>query len=604
MSVEPCVDTPHQSESHSLLEEDTAPNDHEVEDADDHDIVVMLEDGDLQLKHRENPEIQSPMRSINSVLKEAENIMTDGPLQASTNRERQQVIMDHVDVEYSPRKVFQPIEIVVRHHKVVEQSASDSDEEDGMGGGRSNQSRRLSTVHEGKERLTPMQDEPCSSKSNNIPANNFKRGHRRAWSMPSAKGEKMTLAVIHDQETMQDGNTHHRRVVRYRLHPAKKARMIAGKDDSIEKTNFDTPGIRFDLSNLPNPEDDDHELEVEINEEAVTIPGESGKGARTVIKRFWEARWKATNFEGLPEWLQDNEYLRTGHRPPLPSFSSCFKSIFALHTETGNIWTHMYGCVAFIGVALWFLTRPSTQIQLTEKLIFSNFFAGAILCLGMSFLFHTVACHSDSVGKLFSKLDYTGITMLIVGSFIPWLYYGFNCRPQPMIIYITMITVLGVLAMIVSLWDKFAEPMFRPVRAGVFVAMGLSALVPAAHMMYVDGLDFMYHKASLVWMVSMGSMYIGGAAIYATRIPERWFPGRCDLWFQSHQLFHTFVVIAAFTHFHAITEMTMINRMEGSCAERLLERYGSEYYPSFLGTLLGLDEDPNIKSWTPDMRPP
>ncbi|VDK56673.1 unnamed protein product [Cylicostephanus goldi] len=107
-----------------------------------------------------------------------------------------------------------------------------------------------------------MQDEPCSSKSNNVPANNFKRGHRRAWSMPSAKGEKMTLAVIHDQETMQDGNTHHRRVVRYRLHPAKKARMIAGKDDPMEKTNFDTPGIRFDLSNLPNPEDDDHELEV------------------------------------------------------------------------------------------------------------------------------------------------------------------------------------------------------------------------------------------------------------------------------------------------------------------------------------------------------
>ncbi|VDM70088.1 unnamed protein product [Strongylus vulgaris] len=110
--------------------------------------------------------------------------------------------------------------------------------------------------------------------------------------------------------------------------------------------------------------------------------------------------------------------------------------------------------------------------------------------------------------------------------------------------------------------------------------------------------------ASLIWMVSMGSMYIFGAAIYATRIPERWFPGRCDLWFQSHQLFHTFVVIAAFIHFHAITEMTMKNLMEGSCPERLLERYGAESFPSFLGTLLGLDEDPNIKSWTPDMRPP
>ncbi|KAK6752865.1 hypothetical protein RB195_003953 [Necator americanus] len=602
MSVEAYDETPNSSEHHSLLETSTALENQDMSDNDD-DMVMVLEDGNLQLEHKENSEIQSPMRSVNSVLREAENIMTDGPLQASTNKDKQQVLVDEVDVEYSPRKSLQPIEIVVRHNKVVEQSASDSDDDEERTSRRASQSRRLSTVHEGKESLTPMQDEPCSSKSSKVASNNWKRGHRRAWSMPNAKGEKMTLAVIHDKETMADGNTHRRRIVRYRLHPAKRGRLAAGADAVEQNGGFPATGLRFDLPGMPHPDEDDNELEVEINEEEVVVPADSGRGARTIVKRFWEARWKATNFEYLPEWLQDNEYLRTGHRPPLPSFSSCFKSIFALHTETGNIWTHMYGCVAFIGVALWFLTRPSTQVQFMEKIIFSTYFLGAILCLGMSFLFHTVACHSDSVGKFFNKLDYTGITLLIVGSFIPWLYYGFYCRPQPMIIYITMISVLGLLAMVVSLWDKFAQPKYRAFRAGVFVAMGLSAIFPAAHMLIVDGLEFMYKKASLVWMLSMGAMYIGGAAIYATRIPERWFPGRCDLWFQSHQLFHTFVVIAAFIHFHSITEMAQKKLMEGSCAEQLLERYGVESLPSFLGTLLGLDEDPNTKSWNSDMRP-
>ncbi|KAL6737773.1 hypothetical protein Aduo_011389 [Ancylostoma duodenale] len=37
-----------------------------------------------------------------------------------------------------------------------------------------------------------VQDEPCSSKSKAVAVNNMKRGHRRAWSMPNAKGEKMT----------------------------------------------------------------------------------------------------------------------------------------------------------------------------------------------------------------------------------------------------------------------------------------------------------------------------------------------------------------------------------------------------------------------------
>lgn len=557
------------------------------------DIIAFKHDG---LKLREDSEIHSPMKSVYDVLKEAEHFMTDGPLQASTNRDNQQVLVDEVDVEYSPRKSCQPIEIVVRHSKVVEQPTSDSDCEESVDqrGEKTNQSMRLSTVHEEKESTLPMQDNPCSSTSTKV---NWNRGHRRAWSMPNAKGDEMTLAVVHDNEIQADGNTHKRRVVRYRLHRAKKGRVSAGTDDS-QKRGLAFSGLQFDLGQMPHPDDDDNELEVEINEEEVAVPGESGKGARTIIKRFWEARWKATNFEYLPEWLQDNEYLRTGHRPPLPSFSSCFKSIFALHTETGNIWTHMYGCVAFIGVAFWFLSRSSTQVQYMEKLIFSTYFLGAILCLGMSFIFHTVACHSDSVGKLFSKLDYTGITMLIVGSFIPWLYYAFYCRPQPMVIYITMISVLGLLAMIVSLWDKFAQPKYRSLRAGIFIAMGLSAVFPAAHLMFVDGLAFMYKKASLVWMLSMGAMYIGGATIYATRIPERWFPGRCDLWFQSHQLFHTFVVIAAFIHFHSITEMAQKKLMEGSCAEQLLERYGTESYPSVLDGLLGLDKDPNAMSWS------
>ncbi|VDN55882.1 unnamed protein product [Dracunculus medinensis] len=292
----------------------------------------------------------------------------------------------------------------------------------------------------------------------------------------------------------------------------------------------------------------------------------------------------------MPDWLQDNEYLRTGHRPPLPSFGSCVKSIFSLHTETGNIWTHMYGCAAFIGVAAWFLTRPSDLIQWQEKFVFSFFFMGAIACLGMSFSFHTLQCHSAEVGRLFSKLDYTGITLLIVGSFIPWIYYGFHCRPQPMIIYLTMINVLGVAALVVSLWDRFAKPHFRPVRAIVFVAMGLSSIFPVFHNLITDGPHFLLNELSLHWLVLMGVLYLIGAALYATRTPERFFPGKCDIWFQSHQIFHMFVVAAAFVHFHGITELAMRRLEKGSCAEQLLERYGSENNPSFIGSWLNLDD--------------
>uniref|UniRef100_A0A914E630 Uncharacterized protein n=1 Tax=Acrobeloides nanus TaxID=290746 RepID=A0A914E630_9BILA len=398
----------------------------------------------------------------------------------------------------------------------------------------------------------------------------FKKGHRRAWSMPSGNRDKGIL-VVADDAIKKEGNRE-KHVVRYRMHPYKKTpKTTDAVNTFIEATKNDFEFVDDD-DGLPD------DLEVTINEEEFgCFPDFSTtSGPRGVFHKFWSTSWKVQNFELLPDWLQDNEFLRRGHRPPLFSFGSCFKSIFQLHTETGNIWTHMYGCVAFMGVAAWFLTRPGSLIAWQEKIVFSFFFLGAIICLGMSFAFHTVSCHSESVGRLFSKLDYAGITTLIVGSFIPWIYYGFYCRILAKVIYISMICILGLAALIVSLWDKFATPTFRPLRAGVFVAMGLSSIVPALHLLYTDGIHSLFEESSLHWLLIMGSLYIGGAAIYATRFPERCFPGRCDIWFQSHQLFHMFVIVAAFVHFHGITEMVMNILEKGSCREQLTEAYGTD----------------------------
>ena len=50
------------------------------------------------------------------------------------------------------------------------------------------------------------------------------------------------------------------------------------------------------------------------------------------------------------KWTQDNDFIWESYRPVLPSFIHCFKSVFSVHNETGNIWTHMLGCIAFIAI--------------------------------------------------------------------------------------------------------------------------------------------------------------------------------------------------------------------------------------------------------------
>ncbi|GLH15686.1 ADIPOR-like receptor [Gryllus bimaculatus] len=267
--------------------------------------------------------------------------------------------------------------------------------------------------------------------------------------------------------------------------------------------------------------------------------------------------WRLCCYNSLPAWMQDNDFVIGGYRPPTPSFYACFKSIFKLHTETANIWTHLLACIAFIAMAIHFLSQTSEVLELPEKVVFSTFFLGAILCFGLSSAYHILHCHSECIGRLFSKLDYCGIALLIIGSFVPWLYYSFYCQFHLTVIYLSIVVIFGITSIVVSLWEKFSEPRFRPLRAGLFLAFGLSGLIPAVHYAIKEGWMNAVSHASLHWLFIMGGLYVVGALIYAWRVPERFFPGMCDIWFQSHQIFHVFVIAGAIVHYHGISEMAM-----------------------------------------------
>ncbi|XP_051911983.1 adiponectin receptor protein 2 [Hippocampus zosterae] len=288
------------------------------------------------------------------------------------------------------------------------------------------------------------------------------------------------------------------------------------------------------------------------------------------VHKVWEGRWRVIPHDVLPDWLKDNDFLLHGHRPPMPSFRACFRSIFRIHTETGNIWTHLLGCLFFLCLGLMYMFRPNMSFvaPVQEKVAIGMFFLGAILCLSFSWLFHTVYCHSEGVSRVFSKLDYSGIAFLIMGSFVPWLYYSFYCSPQPCFIYLLVVCVLGLSAITVSQCDFFATPQYRGVRAGVFVGLGLSGVVPTLHFVISEGLIRATTIGQMGWLFLMATLYITGACLYAARIPERFFPGKCDIWFHSHQLFHILVVAGAFVHFHGVSNLQEFRYTAGAgCAD-------------------------------------
>ena len=327
---------------------------------------------------------------------------------------------------------------------------------------------------------------------------------------------------------------------------------------------------------VPEEKPDEDGMSIAEENNRGLLPSISLPTIETKIETIVHWAWNSVAFDKLPHWLQDNEFLWNNHRPPMYSFRGCMMSLFRLHTETWNIWTHLLGFVFFLvlctGVYIFgdYITWLFEDITIhslpwMEQLMLFVFFLCAMAAFCCSFIFHLFSNHSHKIHNLFVRLDYSGIALLITGSNIPAYYYGFYCTSVAQYIHILTVVLLGAACVCVSLWKKFSTPKYRPLRFAVFVVFGLYGVVPSVHIVLRDGY-FMASTAFALWgMVLMGSLYIFGAGLYVLRIPERFLPGWFDIWASSHQLFHIFAFGAALVHYNSLLTMMKYRLNVGGC---------------------------------------
>jgi hypothetical protein len=66
-----------------------------------------------------------------------------------------------------------------------------------------------------------------------------------------------------------------------------------------------------------------------------------------------------------PAFLRDNEYILRGYRIGFNTKAKILKSMFMLHNETVNVWSHMLGVFGFFGLFIW--TVSSIYASATYK---------------------------------------------------------------------------------------------------------------------------------------------------------------------------------------------------------------------------------------------
>ena len=92
------------------------------------------------------------------------------------------------------------------------------------------------------------------------------------------------------------------------------------------------------------------------------------------------------------------------------------------------------------------------------------------------------------------------------------------------------------------------------VLAASFIAAGYSTAPGVIHLGYFMDESLVHGFEVFPWIVG-GTIYAGGAVIYALKFPEKQFPGKFDIVGNSHNIFHVCCLIGALMHLQASVKM-------------------------------------------------
>ncbi|CAK7202793.1 inc metabolism membrane protein [Sporothrix eucalyptigena] len=260
------------------------------------------------------------------------------------------------------------------------------------------------------------------------------------------------------------------------------------------------------------------------------------------------------SYEELPVPWRINPHIIRGYRFS-ETKAACFRSMFRVSNELVNIWSHGLGIVIVLAIALYFYPT-SVNFHLstnTDVFIAAVFFFAACQCLVCSTIWHTMNSIADA--ELISSLacvDYTGISLLVAASIMTTEYTAFYCEPVSRWIYMSMTALLGIGGVILPWHPFFNRADMAWARVAFYVGLAMTGFVPVLQIILTRGTSFVWEfylpitKSLLV--------YLTGALVYASKVPERWWPGMFDYIGGSHNLWHLAVLGGILFHYSAMQE--------------------------------------------------
>jgi len=232
------------------------------------------------------------------------------------------------------------------------------------------------------------------------------------------------------------------------------------------------------------------------------------------------------------------------------TFCKCSKTLFMVHNETANIWSHLlpgfYFCVELILCA----TKQSVyrEMQHWESRVGSALGSLSIMfCMFASTSYHLYMPMSSDWNNRLLKLELIGIGIMIFGLTLIAIYLSFHNWPQERLYTICGMAGLCLFHFVLQMTPCYTNPFYDKHRVVLYcgilaLCFGLALYGRFYIATEIEISDF-FPKLLLSYLwLTLGFIF------YATSFPERFYrPKWVQLAIPSHFWWHVFVFMNGYT---------------------------------------------------------
>lgn len=213
-------------------------------------------------------------------------------------------------------------------------------------------------------------------------------------------------------------------------------------------------------------------------------------------------------------------------------------------------------------ITFFAVVKPDTPLVVTSGLYPPQ------LCMLCSVGYHIFCCHrSEKTSRRWMALDYAGVSIGILGCYVPGVFYTFYCNNYWRQVYLVTVLAMILAVFFAQIHPHYLSKQWKQLRSLIFCSVAGYGLIPTVHWICITG-GFSSELVQAFVPRVLGMYFLAALALifYVSKVPERYFPGQLNYLGSSHQVWHLLLVLM-FYWWHQSSCFIMAYRHSQPCPD-------------------------------------